>query len=88
MKLSGDGWNGGSLDARTDNGPLSIKLPRGYASGVVVESSGRGPVSCKAEACGGKWMSLDEDHRRIEMGHGAALVHLTTGNGPISIKDE
>ena len=88
VKLSGSGWNGGRLDAQTENGPLAVKLPRSYGSGVVVESSGRGPVSCKAEACGGKWRSLDDEHRRIEMGHGAAAVHLMTGNGPISIKDE
>jgi hypothetical protein len=88
VKLAGNGWNGGSLDARTDNGPLAVKLPRSYASGVVIESNGRGPVVCKADACGGKLISLDESRRKIELGHGTALVHLATGNGPISIKDE
>ena len=88
VKLSGGGWNGGSLDARTDNGPLAVKLPRSYNSGVVIESTGHGPMTCKAEACGGKWATLDSEHRKIELGHGPALVHLTAGNGPISVKDE
>ncbi|HYM62299.1 MAG TPA: hypothetical protein VEZ11_15560, partial [Thermoanaerobaculia bacterium] len=42
VKLASTSWNG-SLDAQTDNGPVSLKIPHGYQSGVLVESSGRGP---------------------------------------------
>jgi hypothetical protein len=51
VHLDGNSWVGGSLDASTKNGPLSVKIPRGYNSGVIVESSGRGPLSCRAEGC-------------------------------------
>jgi hypothetical protein len=92
VKLDGTSWLGGSLDASTQNGPLSLKLPRSYRSGVVVESLGHGPVSCRAEGCAAARMreTDDEDNdrpRRIELGSGSSNVHLSTVNGPISVKD-
>ncbi len=97
VQLDGNSWLGGTLNASTKNGPLSVKIPRGYNSGVVVESSGRGPLSCRAEGCG-QWRAArnDDDHdgwdgnrraRRIELGNGRADVHLSTVNGPVTIKD-
>ena len=100
VHLDGNSWLGGTLDASTKNGPLSVKIPRGYNSGVVVESSGRGPLSCRAEGCE-RWRAArnadDDDDggwsghrsaRRIELGNGRADVHLSTVNGPVTIKDE
>lgn len=88
IKLDGASFNG-SLDASTKNGPLSVTVPRGYASGVVVESKGRGPISCRAEDCDRGWRSDDDgEPRRIELGRGPANVHLSTVNGPVTIKDE
>ena len=95
VKLDGSAWNG-SLDAATQNGPLALRLPRGFRSGVVVESNGHGPVSCHAEGCYQSMRSRstssndddwDNTPRRIELGTGTANVHLSTVNGPISIKD-
>lgn len=98
VTLEGDSWRNGSLEASTQNGPLSLRLPRNYSSGVVVESNGRGPVSCRAEGCeqfrarrddddfGGHYR--DHEPRRIELGSGAEAVRLSTVNGPITIKDE
>ncbi|HEY3056963.1 MAG TPA: hypothetical protein VGK31_13640 [Thermoanaerobaculia bacterium] len=91
VKLEGTAWEGGNLDASTQNGPVSLKLPKGYRSSVVVESTGHGPVSCRAEDCYSARMraaDLDDDRpRRIELGTGAAAVHLSTVNGPVSVKD-
>jgi hypothetical protein len=90
VKLEGAAWNGGNLDASTQNGPLSLKLPRGYRSGVVVESLGHGPVSCRAEDCYQariRAADLDDDRpRRLELGSGSVAVHLSTVNGPVSVK--
>ena len=98
VTLEGDSWRNGSLDASTENGPLSLRLPRNYGSGVVVESNGRGPVTCRAEGCEQFRAQRDEDDyrgrhwnnepRRIELGRGAEAVRLSTVNGPITIKDE
>jgi hypothetical protein len=102
VKLSGTSWTGGRLDAQTNNGPLTLKLPRDYASGVVVESDGHGPVSCRAEGCRDEMIraydkSRDDDDddndfdgntpRRFELGRGTQVVHLSTHNGPLSVKD-
>ena len=94
VKLDGASWNG-SLDGSTQNGPLTVKLPRGYRSGVIVESRGHGPVSCHAEGCRDAMVkAIDRDGgyddgypRRIEFGSGPANVHLSTVNGPLSVKD-
>lgn len=91
VKLSSDFWGTGSLDASTENGPLSLKLPQNYRSGVVVETDGNGPVSCKAVACRGVRAFRDDGEedrpRRIELGTGSMVVHLSTTNGPLSIKE-
>jgi len=93
VKLDGTTFNG-SLDASTSNGPLSVKVPRGYRSGVVVESDGHSPFACRAEACTGQIRSMstgddDDDFfpRRVEFGTGPAVVHLSSHNGPVSVKN-
>jgi hypothetical protein len=101
INLDGNSWQGGSLDASTKNGPLSVKIPRGYNSGVVVESSGRSPFSCRAEGCDQfraeqRRARDDNDNdyghhersRRVELGSGRADVRISTVNGPVTIKDE
>jgi hypothetical protein len=98
VKLSGRAWEGGSFEAQTSNGPLSLKMPRAYGSGIVVESDGHGPVSCHADACRDAYnAAFDRDRRgrdsdwerprKLEFGSGPALLHMSTSNGPISIKD-
>lgn len=87
VSLRGDSWNG-SIDAHTQNGPMSLRIPSTFRSGVVVESDGHGPVSCRAEACRqAKRTWDDEDNRRIELGSGPTVVHLSTVNGPVSVRE-
>jgi len=87
VNLRGDSWNG-SLDAHTQNGPMSLRIPSTFRSGVVVESDGHGPMSCRAEACRqAKRTWDDEDNRRIELGSGPTVVHLSTVNGPVSVRE-
>lgn len=87
VKLEGNTWDG-SLDARTQNGPLSLKVPRDFRSGLVVESDGHGPMNCRAEACRGARKTWDDDDaRRIEIGSGPTVVHMSTVNGPVSVKE-
>lgn len=95
VTLEGASWEGGTLDASTRNGPLSVKVSRSFASGVLVEAEGRGPISCRAEACEGQlrrnqrgWDDDDSDEpRRFELGRGPQVVKLSTVNGPVTIKD-
>ncbi len=91
VKLLGSGWGTGNLDASTQNGPLALKLPRGYRSGVVVESDGHGPVTCRAEACRDIRRFNDDGDgdrpRRIELGSGSQAIRLSTNNGPVAVKE-
>lgn len=85
VSLAGDHWTG-KLDARAVNGPLSLKIADGYRSGVVVETSGHGPVSCPDSACRGSRRTFDDEGRRIEFGDSEPVVRLSTRNGPVSIE--
>lgn len=88
VKLRGAAWDG-SLDAHTENGPVALKIPDSFRSGVVVESQGHGPVSCRAEACRRARRAWDDDdNRRIELGSGPTTVRLSTVNGPVSVREE
>jgi hypothetical protein len=85
VHLRGDSWENGSLEAHAVNGPLSLRIPRGYRTGTVVQSEGHSPFQCKADACGDARRSWDDESRRVEFGRGATGVTLTTVNGPVSI---
>ena len=90
VKLSELSWNG-HLEASTRNGPVTLRLPRGFVSGVVVETDGNGPVTCRAEGCPeAKAFRWDEENRprRIQLGHGAEVIRLSTVNGPVSVKEQ
>jgi len=85
VKLEGKSWEGGSLTAKTQNGPLDLVLSQGFASGVQVEATGHSPFSCRARACGGAARTWDDDARSIHFGGGETRIHLSTVNGPVSI---
>ena len=86
VALSGAAWSGEGLEARAVNGPVHLVIPVGYRSGAVVESLGRSPFRCQGEGCAAARRTWDDTHRRLEMGEGPALVHLSTENGPVSVR--
>ena len=90
VKLTGSRWDG-TLDATTQNGPVSLKIPKNFGSGVEMTVNGRGPISCKAEACRDvkrSWHDDDNDYpRKLSFGSGAKNVTLSTTNGPVSVKE-
>jgi hypothetical protein len=86
VALSGASWTGDGLDASAINGPVHLKIPAGYRSGAVVESLGNAPVRCSGEACPEARRTWDDRHKRIELGEGPAVVHLSTRNGPVSVQ--
>lgn len=97
IHLRGSGWDRGSLEAETENGPLSLKLPRYYHSGVSVDTDGNAPVACRAEGCAAALRAMsknesdDDDFRwprHIDLGSGSRAVTLTTHNGPVAIKEQ
>ena len=80
--------NAEGIEAHTQNGPASLRIPSNFRSGVVVESDGHGPVSCRAAACKEARRTWDdEDNRKIELGSGPTVVRMSTVNGPVSVRE-
>ena len=87
VDLKDASWNGEGLTADAQNGPVTLRVPSGFQSSFVVESTNHAPMSCHASICGSARKTSDDEHRRIEYGSLPALVHLSTVNGPVSVED-
>ena len=83
LTLAGQTWEGSGLQAHAENGPLTIHVPNGYKSGVVIESDGHSPFSC--HDCSEARKTWEDDKKKVEFGSGPTLVHVSTVNGPISV---
>lgn len=82
--LAGSRWEGKGLEADAKNGPLTLKVPDDFASGVRVETSSHAPFSCRAAACGSARRQEGDRTRLVEFG-GDASIRLSSTNGPVSI---
>jgi hypothetical protein len=85
LRLSGDSWDGAGLDAQGTNGPLSVRIPSGYKTGVLVQSQGHSSFGCQASVCSEGRKTWDDDHKSIEFGSGPTIVRVSTVNGPVSV---
>jgi len=87
VDIKGTSWSGAGLSADAENGPVTLRVPNGFQSGFVVESTTRAPMSCRASVCENARKTWDDEHRRIEYGATPAVVHLSTVNGPVSVEE-
>ncbi len=87
VALLGQRWDGAGLEASAINGPLSVQVPANYQSGVLVESKGHGPMSCRASVCEQARKTWEEDVRRIEFGSNP-VVRVSSVNGPVAVKSK
>jgi hypothetical protein len=85
VSLNGTSWSGSGIEAHVNNGPLTLRIPEGYQSGVLVESDGHSPFRCHASACSEGRKTWDEERKSIQFGSGPTMIHLSTVNGPISV---
>ncbi|HUK87277.1 MAG TPA: hypothetical protein VLT85_06405 [Terriglobales bacterium] len=89
VELEPQAWQGEGLVAHTENGPLSVKLPQNYRSGVEVDASWHSPFRCRLDACSGAVKDWDNEgrSRSIRLGPSGAptVVRISTVNGPVSI---
>jgi DUF4097 and DUF4098 domain-containing protein YvlB len=84
--LSGTRWDG-RLDARASNGPLDVKVPSRYQSGVEISSSFHSPWSCRVAACRSGSRDWDERSRSLRIGSDPVVVRISTVNGPVTIDE-
>ena len=85
VKLAGTSWDGKGLDAESTNGPLALKMPNNYTSGVLVQTRGYSPFQCSG--CEGARKDFDDNNKSVQFGTGPTLVRLSTVNGPVSINE-
>jgi DUF4097 and DUF4098 domain-containing protein YvlB len=85
VDLNGPAWEGRGLDARAQNGPLAVSVPRAYRSGVEVSASGHSPFSCSSDVCGEGQRSWDDSSKSVKLGTGAPVVKVSTVNGPVAV---
>lgn len=85
IDLGGTTWSGAGLEAHATNGPVTLRVPSGYKSGVILESDGNGPFNCRASVCNEGRKTWDEEHKRVEFGAGPTVVRVSTVNGPVSV---
>jgi hypothetical protein len=85
VALASTTWDG-KLVARAVNGPLSIKVPDGFRSGMRVSASGSSLMHCSDDACRNARRSWDDEGKFIEFGQAAPVVLLSTVNGPVSVR--
>jgi hypothetical protein len=86
VRLSGRRWDG-HLTARASNGPLTLRVPAGYQSGVEITSSNHSPWSCRAAACGSGNRDWDDRSRSLRLGVDPVVVRLSTVNGPVTVSE-
>jgi hypothetical protein len=87
VNVKGTSWKGAGLSADAENGPVTLAVPSGYQSGFLLETSNHTPMSCRASICENARKTWDDEHRRIEYGSSAAVLRLSTVNGPVSVRD-
>ena len=87
INLASDRWNGAGLEASARNGPIALRLPSGYRSGVEVSSDGHSPFECEAAACPEGSRTWDDRHKIVRLGPAGqpVVVRMSTVNGPVSI---
>lgn len=86
IELAGNAWAGQGLDASAQNGPIKLRIPTNYKSGVEVTSRGYSPFHCEKDACAGATKDWDDQNKSVRIGGTPTVVHLATVNGPVSIE--
>lgn len=85
IELAGTEWSGSGLDASAQNGPIKLRIPPNYKSGVEVSSRGYSPFHCETSACSGATKDWDDRNKSVHLGGGTTVVRMSTVNGPVSI---
>lgn len=85
LKIIGDVWNGPRLEASTMNGPVHLVAPDTFRSSVRLETNGEAPFTCNAEMCRSALTDARSERHTLQMNGSADTVHVTTGNGPVSV---
>jgi hypothetical protein len=89
VTLSGRRWNGEGLDAETVNGPVTLRMPRGYAAHLesgTVNGPFSGPSGLRpARREGRGWRP--GGRISTDVNGGGPTIRVVTTNGPVNIQE-
>jgi len=85
IALEGRRWDGEGIDARAENGPVSLTFPGDYESGVRVTMSANSPLVCTSGGCGEVGHRLPGGGRSLDFGSSQPIIRVSAGNGPVQI---
>jgi hypothetical protein len=88
VTLSGRRWSGEGLDAETVNGPVTVRMPRGYAAHLessTVHGPIRAPRGIRPSREGGnRWTG---GRINTDINGGGPTIRAVTTNGPVMIEE-
>jgi hypothetical protein len=85
ITLEGRRWEGEGIDARAENGPVSIKFPESFESGVRVTMSEHSPLMCNSGECEYMGHQGPGGSRSLDFGTTRPIIRVSAGNGPVQI---
>jgi hypothetical protein len=91
VTLAGPRWTGGRLDVETTNGPMNVRIPRGFAAHVEASTT-HGPLRVPAALRPARG---DDDRRgwdsprpiNADLNGGGPTIRAVTTNGPLTITE-
>jgi hypothetical protein len=85
IALEGRRWAGEGIDARAENGPVSLTFPEDYESGVRVTMSALSPLVCTSGGCEEVAHRLPGGGRSLDFGASQPIIRVSAENGPVQI---
>ena len=83
VALSGAKWDGTGLDSETENGPVTLTIPSGYAAHLVTGTV-NGPMSFDFPiTVQGR---LSSRHIETDLNGGGPTIRAVTTNGPLTVQ--
>ena len=89
MTLAGRRWSGEGLDAETVNGPVTLRMPRGYAAHLesgTVHGPARAAEQHPPRAARGPRRWGPGGRISTDVNGGGPTIRVVTTNGPVSIE--
>jgi hypothetical protein len=83
VELNGSIWDGRQLEVKTQNGGVTVTLPSYYSAHLQAET---GMGSIRSDFPITMEGNLRPRHVDANLGSGGPLLHITTGNGGVSLK--
>jgi Putative adhesin len=83
VELAGNTWEGRQLEARTDNGGVTISMPEHYSAHVETETVNGSIKSDFPVTIQG---NINKNRLAFNVGSGGPLIHVTTTNGGVKLK--